>query len=284
MFSGDKLSYGPFELTRAYLHRYMLIYYVLLCFFLTIVDTRSGSVDMLIEERARNLAISVALGVLLLILIALVLEYIGYRWGTVRITGSPFLLLAAAIGVLADTVIFSDSISPWPYTVAMTIYYYIVVEAFAHLLGLIVTPRVLADLRARKAKGNGKAKLEAKEPAGQRLPAQAGDHVEIGGRRIEPESLVQIIAEGNYLRVVTQEERLYLPGPFGAAVDPLPESLGVQVSRSDWVAAKAAAAIRREGREMYVVLKDGSAVRVANSRQKVVTSVLDVPVQKGVAG
>lgn len=280
MFSGDIAKFGPFELVRSYLHRYMVIHYVLLCFFVTVVDTRSSTAIMPMQERARDIAISVLLGVILLILMALVLEYIGYRRGTVRIKGSPFLLAAAVIGVLADAVVSKEAAQPWPRLIAMMIYYYIVVEALAHLLALVVIPRVLSDLRSRKAP----TKPLVEEPALGKVHVGDNDQIEIGGRRIAAESLVQIIAEGNYLRVVTMEERMYLPGPFGAAVDPLPERLGVRVSRSDWVAARAAVAIRREGREMFVALKDGTAVRVANSRQKVVMSVLDLPMQKGVAG
>lgn len=277
MFSGDVISYGPFELFRSYFHRYMIIHYILLCFFVIIVDTRNGLQASFLDERARNIALSVTFGLLVLAALALVLEYIAYRRGTVRINGSPFLLSAAVIGVGVDVVASGTDGLPWIGLFVLLIYYYVLVEAFAHLMILIVIPRVLNDLRMRKA---AVAPKGAEPIAGPQRVADA-DHVEIGGRRIKTDGLIRIMAEGNYLRVVTKDERLYLPGPFGAAVEPLPERLGVQVSRSDWVAAKAARAIRRDGREMIVELQDGAVVRVANARQKVVTSVLDLPVERG---
>lgn len=276
MFSGDTVAFGPFELVRSYFHRYMIIQYILLCFFVTVIDTRNGFGQMFLDERARNIALSIALGVLLLAIFALVLEYIGYRNGTVRIKGSPFLLTAAVIGVLVDVTVSNEAVLPVPGLIMLLIYYYVVVEAFAHLLVLFVMPRVLGDLRRRKAG----AAPKAADPVGPSQVAQDADHVEIGDKRIRADTLIRVMAEGNYLRVVTKDERLYLPGPFGAVVDPLPERLGVRVSRSDWVAAKAARAIRRDGREMFVDLQDGTAVRVANSRQKVVTSVLDLPIER----
>lgn len=277
LFSGDKVAFGPFELVRTYFHRYMIIHYVLLCFFVILVDTHNGLVNTFLDERARNIAISIAVGVLLLAFMALVLEYIGYRKGTVRIKGSPYLIAAAAIGVLADILVSNDDPIPWQGIVMLLLYYYILVEAFAHLLALIVVPRVLNDLRKRRAVVAPKAPEQVAAP----LQAADSDHVEIGGKRVKADTLIRIMAEGNYLRVLTQKERLYLPGPFGAVVDPLPERLGVRVSRSDWVAAAAAQGIRREGREMFVDLRDGTSVRVANSRQKVVAAVLDLPVERG---
>lgn len=277
MFSGDTVAFGPFELVRSYFHRYMIIHYILLCFFVTIVDTRNGFQATLLDERARNIALSIALGVLLLAVLALVLEYIAYRRGPIRIIGSPFLLSAAVIGVVVDVAVTSNTPLPWSGVILLVIYYYVLVEAFAHLLALCVTPRVLNDLRKRQSTNAPQAAAPVARPE----KVLEADRLEIGGRRIKADGLIRIMAEGNYLRVVTQDERLYLPGPFGAAVEPLPERLGVQVSRSDWVAAKAARAIRSEGREMFVELQDGTLVRVANARQKVVTSVLDLPIERG---
>lgn len=277
MFSGDVVAFGPFELVRSYFHRYMIIHYILLCFFVIIVDTRTGFMTQFLDERARNIALSVTIGVVLLAILALILEYIGYRKGTVRVNGSPFLMAAAVIGVLFDLVVSKEDSLPWQGLFMLFVYYYVLVEAFAHLVVLVVTPRILNDLRRRKAG----VRPKTAEPVQVPRKVWDADEVEVGDRRIKADALIRIMAEGNYLRVVTKDERLYLPGPFGAVVDPLPEQLGVRVSRSDWVAAKAARAIRRDGREMFVDLQDGTAVRVANSRQKVVLSVLDLPIERG---
>ncbi len=282
MFSGDVVAFGPFELLRALFHRYVLIHYILVGFLLTLIDTRSDAYGELaqINQQAIVVLFSMIGAVFLLATFAVAFDLIAIRRGRVRFNASPFLLAASAFGVLAgsiaELVTFGDDTIRWLRSAVLLVFYYILVEAIAHILMLVVFPRVLRELRAGSPSGPPKEALDAARSV-EALP----DHVEIGGRRIKTEALVRIMAEGNYVRVLTQQERLYLPGPFGAAVDPLPERLGVRVARSDWVAKSAVRAIRKEGRAMFVDMQDGAAVRVANSRQKLVLSVLDLPVDAG---
>lgn len=278
MFSGDVVRFGPFEFVSTLFHRYMIIHYILLYFFVITFDTRSDHAKLFVDERARNIALSIVCGVLMLmlVLVALVVEYISYRWGTVRIKASPYLLAAVTIGIGVDILISNESLMPTAKLLVLVVYYFVLIEAFAHMLMLVVVPRVLGDLRGRRPGALPKTVVPVAEP--QRV--WEADHVEIGGKRIKPDTLIRIMAEGNYIRIITKDERIYLPGPFGAVVDPLPEWLGVRASRSDWVAARAAQAIRRDGRDMFVDMEDGTSVRVANSRQKVVLSVLKLPVDR----
>ncbi len=283
LFSGDIVAFGRGELARGLLHRYVLIHYLFLCFFLSIVDTSSGQPIAMMEERAIIIASGVVVAVVVLLLVALVLDQIAARRGRFCISASPFLFTAAAIGVfvgdVAELWIVENSTQLWLRSGALALFYYILAEAVAHLLMLVVMPRVLRDLR-----GYVPSPVEpaVSVPPLAMFPVAdaAVDQLEIGGRLVNAQDLIRITAEGNYLRVLTQQDRMYLPGPFGVVVDPLPEQLGVRVSRSDWVARSAVRGIRREGREMFVDLHDGATVRVANSRQKVVTSVLDLPVQR----
>jgi hypothetical protein len=280
MFSGDRIEFGRFELARALFHRYVVIHYVLVCFFLTLVNTRSGLPLRRMNEQAIIVVVSVLVAVLLLVLVVLVLDRIACRRGRLTVMASPYLFVMAVCGVLAgdatELLLVDGGIHRWIRTGALTIFYYILVEAVAHLLILLVIPRVLADFRARKPQPQAL-------PTAEEMPAQSGlqDHVEIGRRRVKLESLVRISAEGNYLRVVTTQDRLFVPGPFSAVVEGLPESVGVQLSRSEWVAMAVIRRIRKEGRQMFVDLADDTSVRVANARQKLVLSLLDVPVDNG---
>ncbi len=280
MFSGDRIEFGRFELFRALIHRYVVIHYVLLCFVVTLVHRRNVPRAWGLNEQAIIIVASVVVAVLFLLLLVLVLDHIASRRGRLTVKASPYLFVLAVCGLLAgdaaELLIVEGGIQRLIRTVALSFFYYIVAEAVAHLLMLLVIPRVLADLRTRKPQPQAL-------PTTEEIPAQSDpqDHVEIGRRRVKLESLVRISAEGNYLRVVTTQERMFVPGPFSAAVEGLPESVGVQLSRSEWVAVAAIRRIRKEGRQMFVDLQDGASVRVANARQKLVLSLLDVPVDDG---
>lgn len=282
MFSGDRIEFGRYELARALFHRYVVIHYVLVCFFLTLVNTRSGLPPMRMNEQAIIVVFSVFTAVMLLVGVILALDQIAQRRGRLVVPASPFLMVAAVCGVLAgdvtEMILVDGSVQRWFRTAALAIFYYILVEAVAHLVVLVVIPRVLRDVRVPAPMAVDEAIPAAQDMS---APEEVPDHIEIGGRRIKLEALVRITAEGNYLRVVTSQERMFLPGPFSAAVEGLPEKLGVQLSRSEWVAAAVVRGIWKDGREMYVDLQDGTTVRVANSRQKVVTSLLELPVQRG---
>lgn len=288
MFSGDRIEFGRHELARALLHRYVLIHYVFVCFFLTLVNTRSRLPVMRMNEQAIIVVFSVLTAVSLLILVILALDELARRRGRLTVVASPFLLAAAVSGVLAGDVtelaLIEGGVQRWARTAALALFYYILVEAIAHVVMLVVIPRVLRDVRAQAPQGPEPSVQADPEAIGTAAQKEVQDHVDIGGRKIRFATLIRITAEGNYLRVVTSQERLFLPGPFSAAVQALPEQVGVQLSRSEWVASAVVRGIWREGREMFVDLQDGTTVRVANSRQKVVTSLLDLPVQRGRPG
>lgn len=274
LFSGDRLTFGPFELARVLIHRNMLVQYVLLGFFLTIIDTRSGLPRSGMNDQALIVSFCILAAVPFLLLVTAVLDLIARHRGRVlRIHASPVLASVALVGVVAGDVgeyLVMGYATRVERTFALFLFYYVLVETVAHLLVLLVMPRALRDIRERAA-GRGQLVTPARP-----VVAEVPDQVEIGGRRIAAEALIRITAEGNYLRVYSGRQRMYLPGPFGRAVEQLPESLGVRVSRSDWVALRAVRALRREGRDLYLDLMDGATVKVANARQKVVLSLLDL--------
>jgi hypothetical protein len=282
MFSGDRIEFGRYELARALVHRYVVIHYVLVCFFLALVNTRSGLPAIRMNEQVIIVFFSVFTAVIFLILLILVLDHIASRRGGLTVRASHLLLVMTVCGVLAGDatalMILEGAAQRWLRTGVLAVFYYILVEAVAHLMILVVIPRALLDLRSRKPQPDLQAMPTARKVTAQ---SDGPDHVEIGRRRLKLDSLVRITAEGNYLRVVTSEERIFLPGPFSAVVEELPERVGVQLSRSEWVATKIVRGIRRERREMFVDLQDGTSVRVANSRQKLVLSLLDLPVEDG---
>jgi DNA-binding LytR/AlgR family response regulator len=272
LFSGDKVVLGPLETPRFLLHRYMLINYVLVAFCLTIIDTRSGLPSNGLQDQALLVTIAMAGAIALLLLVAVLLDMIARRRKRVlQIAASPVLAVAAVIGVLTGDIAeyaivgYRTSLAR---SAVLMVFYYVVIEMLAHLFLLRTLPRVLRDLRSR---GAAKGTLPVAPP---RIAADVPDVVDIGGQKIPTKDLVRITAEGNYLRVQTVQSRLFLPGPFGRVVDQLPEQLGVRVSRSDWVALREVHALRRDEGSIFLDLKDGASVKVANTRQKLVTSLL----------
>ena len=274
LFSGDSILLGPFEMLRALLHRYMLVHYILLGFFLTLVDTRTGIPRTAVNDRAVIVLLSVIGGLLLLLAVTVVVDLIALqRRRVLRIAASPVLAAVALCGVVIGEVgeyLHDGYRTPLAQAAVIYVFYYVLVETVAHFVVLVVIPRILRDLRSGEA-------LPAPAPAVmQPVTPEVPDLVEIGGQRIPTRELVRISAEGNYLRVQTLRERFFLPGPFGRVVDLLPERLGVRVSRSDWVALGEIHGLRRQGGNTFLDLKDGASVKVANTRQKMVLSLVDV--------
>lgn len=274
LYSGDRLVFGPFELVRSLMHRYMLIPYALFALFLMLVDTRNGLPFYDLNDQALLVSITLPVSIASLLLITAGLELIAlYRGRVLRIMASPVLaaitLTGMFVGDIAEYLI-AGYVTDVMRSAVLFVFYYVVVETVAHLVVLVVFPRVLRDLRARQATA------EPVPVAVKPVMTEVPDHVDIGGQRFPTKDLVRITAEGNYVRVQTLRERLFLPGPFGRAVDPLPERLGVRVSRSDWVALREVRALRREGGETYLDLNDGASVKVANTRQKMVAALLEL--------
>lgn len=272
LFSGDRVVLGQGELPRFLLHRYILFNYVLVAFFLTLVDTRSGLPRNGLHDQALLVVIAIAAAIALLLLVTVLLDAMARRRGrAVRIAASPVLAAAALIGVtagdIAEYLIFGYR-THLARSAVLILFYYVLVEALAHFFLLQVLPRVLRDLRSRDAVPG---LMPADPPP---ATTDVPEFVEIGGQRIPSRDLVQITVEGNYLRVRTVQARMFLPGPFGRVVDQLPDTLGVRVSRSDWVALREVQALRREAGDTYLDLRDGGSVKVANTRQKLVASLL----------
>lgn len=104
------------------------------------------------------------------------------------------------------------------------------------------------------------------------LPKRPADVLRVGSARFMISDLRRIEAEGNYVRIVTAGARHLLPGPFSQVIQQLPAGAGQVTSRSRWVAAGAIVAHRRQGRDLYLLLDDGSESKVAASRRDSVTA------------
>ncbi len=60
--------------------------------------------------------------------------------------------------------------------------------------------------------------------------------IEIGGQMFEPQKIRLLVAQEHYTKVVTDSGTLLLRCKISAAVDQLPDGLGMRIHRSYWIA------------------------------------------------
>ncbi len=109
--------------------------------------------------------------------------------------------------------------------------------------------------------------IQLGQPTGQPSTAPRRSFVTLGTLTVEVDSLVRLSAQGNYVEVSTLAGRHLVLLPFHEAIALLPPEAGIRVHRSHWVSQTAVHEIDRQGREMNLVLTDGTKVPVSRSRQ-----------------
>lgn len=262
LLSGDRLHFRRYEMPRVMLHPQILLYNFLLVIFLMMMDARADMESLSTTQRLLMALICAVASIGLIFLMSLAYEhFVAGRKGGVSPHASPFNAVGTALGLVVVVFCYSifkpEVVMTLPQIVTLWAFFYVLAEVQTHLLMYRVVPKVVRALRAADG-------LRA-------VPdAVAGPVVEIGGHVFPAAALLRIEAEGNYLRVVTDAGRHLLPGPFGRTVDALPAGLGQRVGRSAWVASAAVAAVRLDGRELVLRLRDGAEVRVAQARRKAV--------------
>lgn len=99
--------------------------------------------------------------------------------------------------------------------------------------------------------------------------------IQIGSDRVVIDTLVAIKAEDHYLKIITLEGNRITRGKLGTFVDQSDPDLGVQVSRSVWLArTQIACAKVTSARSMTIQLKDGGIEPVARARLSLVKDCL----------
>ncbi len=101
---------------------------------------------------------------------------------------------------------------------------------------------------------------------------QAGDtgQIRLFHESIEPplEGLIfRIEAQEHYIRIITDKEKRMVLYRFSDAVREMPESLGMQVHRSHWVAYRAIEEVLKEGQKLQLQLLNREIVPVSRSFQ-----------------
>ena len=98
-------------------------------------------------------------------------------------------------------------------------------------------------------------------------PESTSHRLVISGEVFEAERLRLITAQEHFLRIVTTERTRFLRGRISDAETQLPESLGLRIHRSHWVAASAVVGAETDGASLRLVLQCGARVPVARGRK-----------------
>ena len=262
MFSGDRIAFGRFELSRALFHRHALLYYVIITGVLSQLELFQPFETMTGGQRLTSVIISILSALVGVHASVLAVELFQKPGTRPVVHGTWVILVASGLSTLVTEwyvrIHLGDGIPGLLHFLIIWTCFFIIMQILSHYVMVRMIRRIL---RAMRRVGD--------VPAGDR--SSADETILIKGQSLKPGEIRRITAERNYIRIVMVDRQHFLPGPFGPVIEGLPRGLGLQVSRSDWVAAAAVSGLRKTGRNLTLDLADGSAVRVAESRGSAVT-------------
>lgn len=288
----DEITFRQGEVTKVAFHPVMLLFYAGLVCFLILLDANG--------TRERISGASHILAYVAGAASALAFIVLGLKFGEAKakatgqdvlVNGSLTCFGGALVAMLVGEAV-ATAIAPKPMLnfiegIVLAVFYYGLIELVMVFLTAYILPRVQAAVRAGTnaapvATINPPAPLPANLTAMPRRPVtpdpvaavpptlRSMDAVRVGSARFAPADIRRVEAEGNYVRIVTPTARVMLPGPFSQVVEQLPDAAGQVVNRSCWIAAGAIVAHRRERRDLFVLLDDGTEVKVAATRRDAV--------------
>lgn len=254
----------PQEIGPILRHPYLVLFYIAM----TVANLAMAApllavtgAEPLLNLRLPLVCLGMIAGLLVLLATIRSIAWLQRRHTTARIHVSlPILtsILAGQITLCAAQWLLLDT--PFPplwWFVASVITFQVMGEAFLGFL-LRHADRILQEVRAHQPAPS--------TPETTAAPAE----LLAGNQRFRADAILRLSAQGNYVRVITDTTEALVPGPLSDLVATLPEGLGALVHRSDWIATRAVAATTREGRNTALLLTDGSAVRVASSREALI--------------
>lgn len=258
---GDEVRIFPHEIGPILRHPLIMLFYLVI----GVVNLGIGAAflrvsdgDHLLSLRLPLICLSMLLGLLNLVICIRLVAWFQRSRSLARIHVTPplvFSILCGQISLAVTQRIFLDASPPplWLMICAI-IGFWGVAEAFIGFLRRHAD-RILQDVRSHNPRAD-----HAPPPP---------DHAALvaGNRSFPVETVLRLSAQGNYVRVITDSAEVLVPGPLSDLAAAMPETLGALVHRSDWVATRAITAAYRDGRNTVLDLVDGTAVRVASSRE-----------------
>jgi hypothetical protein len=95
--------------------------------------------------------------------------------------------------------------------------------------------------------------------------------------------LISISAQLHYLEIVSENKKFLILYSLAAAIDELPDDLGIQIHRSHWIAKSKLARIRKTGRTGVAVMSNGRELPISRSRLKDVVELFNAPAESALS-
>ena len=188
----------------------------------------------------------------------------------------PGTVLIYYDNVLIRNITFSPSELPWVLSTVLVIGSAIVSIVF------IFDP-VLSHLQNRRDNNQNSNRPDDNSQPGSNISKKplAGDFFSRLPGELDT-SLVSMSMHDHYIEVLTLKGRHMLYMKFSEAMDELKNYDGVRTHRSHWVATAAVRKIRKDGRSIKVIMKDGRELPVSKTNRNAVELILrDIPVTAG---
>ena len=155
--------------------------------------------------------------------------------------------------------------------VLVALAYAIASEAVHHFFYRIVMP-VGSPMWLRVTEGKGRPKPNLKISHGVKRFGNrfTGNAVTIGKLDIDLSTLTSVEAQGNYVKIYSENQELFERASFRDTIDALPVDLGIQLHRSRWVTFSSVTSYKKVDGVLVVTLKGDVEIKVARTRTKVV--------------
>ncbi|OYU19030.1 MAG: hypothetical protein CFE34_07480 [Rhodobacteraceae bacterium PARR1] len=293
LFSHDEIVLMPGEVVQVLRHRLMMTFYLIGVLALIWLNWDTRVPGLSLEVHAPPQVLAVLAGGLVPALGLIWADRRARRGADVVISASRLFLCAAVLGFAGYTVLAVPlGVTPMPSiqeAVLDIAFNYVLAEIIGGLAVHFIAPPLLTELRRfatssvaplpSAVQTNAMLERLAADPTlGQPVtpgsavtpesaPAPNQAQVRVANRLFDAGDILLVQAERTHVILTTARGKQILPGPFSAVVVQIPPELGQQVSRADWVATSAVDAIRREGRDMMLLCRDGQELRIAASRQ-----------------
>lgn len=250
------------EFVRVLRFRTVLLFYLAPLVVLVLTDARSSQGLPQWKNAAVYLAGTTSFLLTVMVVVTLA-RRLSKTPGPLSLHMTPVLMVGALVSnIVGETMVVAlggTGVSfPWG-ALALYVFFWLVAEAgFAFAAGLVI-PAALAEMRAAKPPAD--AALAATPPT------DRAARIAVGGYDLDPEDLLWIRAHGTHVRIALHDRELNVLFTFPTLVALLPTATGMQVHRGIWVARRAIRGFVRDGRDLQLVLTDGTALPVASSRQ-----------------
>ncbi len=297
LFSHDEIALMPGEVAQLLRHRSLMAFYLSGIIALIWLNWDQRVPGLPLELHAPPQIGAVLAGGLVPALGLLWADRRARRGHDVVVSASRLFLCAAILGFAGYTLLAVPlGVAPMPSVQEAVLdiaFNYLLAEIIGGLAVHFIVPPLLTELRrfsspagvsppaarsvpapesARTLAATAAAAVAPKSPpVPAKVPLPVPDprpaQVRVANRLFDAAEIILVQADKTHVALTTTRGRQILPGPFSAVVAQIPPGLGRQVSRADWVATSAVRAVRREGRDMLVLCRDGQQVRIAASRQ-----------------